>query len=154
MGIKLRAGSMELEAAFIDWLRTQGYNPAEGIDSFFGSSDFVRSQLSLIHESEKRQLTEEVRRHLQHRSSDPTFTGQFPQVYHCTDSEGQAMRYTITLTLSDEGAEWAGRIWSGSDYLGEVHGSGSGPQANYLELARMRIESQIKRPGAIERRER
>ncbi|HYM86717.1 MAG TPA: hypothetical protein VET30_08240 [Pseudoxanthomonas sp.] len=149
MGIKLRAGSMELEVAFIDWLRTQGYNPVDGIDPFFTASEFVRSQLLLIDESEKQALIEETRLHLQRRSSDPVFAGQFPLVYACLNEAGEALRYTVALTLSDESAEWTGRVWNGSDYLGEIQGSGSGPHAHYLELARMHIESQVKRPGAI-----
>ncbi|MCY7313753.1 MAG: hypothetical protein LH491_09055, partial [Pseudoxanthomonas sp.] len=72
----------------------------------------------------------------------------------CTDHEDQDMRYTVTVTLSDEGAEWEGRVWKEGEYIGEVSGSGSGPQANYVELARMHIESQIKCPGVIKRRER
>lgn len=152
MSAKLKAGSMELEAAFIDWLRAQGYNPAEGIEPFFSVSDFVRSQLLLIHDSEKEQLTEEARQHLKRRCFDPAFAGQFPMVYDFIDDAGQAMRYTVTLTLSDEGAEWLGRVWNGNHYLGEVRGSGAGPQAHYLDLARMHIESQIKCPATIEQR--
>lgn len=152
MSAKLKAGSMELEAAFIDWLRAQGYNPADGIDPFFGVSDFVRSQLLLIHDSEKEQRTEEARQHLKRRCSDPAFAGQFPMVYDFMDGGGQAMRYTVTLTLSDEGAEWVGRVWTGNQYLGEVRGSGAGPQAHYLDLARMHIESQIKCSAMIGQR--
>lgn len=154
MGVKLKAGSMELEIAYIEWLRAQGYNPAEGIDSFFSHSEFVRSQLLMIHESEQDQLAEEARLHLVRRTGDPVFSAQFPMVYQCEDEGGRALRYTIMLTISDHGAEWEGRVWSGHDYLGEVHGSGSGPQANYVELARMHIESQIRCPGVVKRRER
>ena len=152
MGTKLKAGSMELEVAFIDWLRMQGYNPADGIDPFFSASDFVRSQLLLIHDSEKEQLAEEARQHLKRRSADPAFAGQFPVVYDCMDEGGRALRYTVALTLSDESADWVGRVWSGNEYLGEVHGSGGGPQAHYLDLARMHIESQIRSWDVVERR--
>lgn len=154
MSVKLKAGSMELETAFIEWLRAQGYNPADGIDPFFRASDFVRSQMLMIHESEKEQLAEEARLHLERRCGDATFAGQFPLVYHCLDDDGQDMRYTVTLTLSDEGAEWLGRVWSSDAYLGEVQGSGSGPHTHYLDLARMHIESQIKRASAVRRQER
>jgi hypothetical protein len=154
MSVKLRAGSMELETAFIEWLRAQGYNPADGIDPFFSGSDFVRSQMPMIHDSEKEQLTAEARLHLKRRCADPTFAGQFPVVYHCLDEANRDIRYTVVLTLSDEGAEWVARLWSGSAYLGELHGSGSAPHANYLELARMNIESQLKRTDAIKRQER
>lgn len=154
MGAKLKAGSMELEIAYIEWLRAQGHNPADGIDSFFSGSDFVRSQLLMIHESEQEKLAEEARLHLLRRTTDPVFSAQFPMVYHCTGEGDQRMRYTVSLTISDAGAEWVGRVWSDSEYLGEVHGSGSGPQANYVELARMHIESQIRCPGVIKRRDR
>ena len=149
MGVKLRAGSMELEAAFIEWLRAQGYNPADGIDPFFSESDFVRSQMLMIHESEKQQLAEEARLHLKHRCADHTFAGQFPVVYHCLDKHNQDVRYTVVLTLSDEGAEWAAKLWTGTVYLGEIHGSDSGSHAHYLDLARVSIEAQIKRTSAI-----
>ena len=145
---------MELETAFIEWLRAQGYNPADGIDPFFSSSDFVRSQMPMIHDSEKEPLAEEARLHLKRRCADSTFAGQFPVVYHCMDEHGQDLRYTVGLTLSDEGAEWTARVWSGGAYLGEIQGSGSGPHANYLELARASIESQVKRTSAIRHQER
>ncbi len=154
MGVKLKAGSMELETAYIGWLRAQGYNPADGIDSFFSDSDFVRTQLRLIHESEQQTLAEEARLHLKRRAADPVFAAQFPMVYGCSGEQGETLRYTITLTLSDQGAQWVSRIWNGSEYLGEIHGSGGGPQANYLELARMHTESQIRCPGAIKRQPR
>ena len=57
------------------------------------------------------------------------------------------MRYTIALTIGETEAEWVGKVWADGDYLGEVHGSGSGPKANYIELARMQIESHISCPG-------
>lgn len=152
MGIKLKAGSMELEVAYIEWLRAQGYNPVEGIDSFFDESEFVHSQLPMIHESEQAQLLDEARLHLKRRCEDPSFTAQFPIVYHCDDQDGRSLRYTATLAISDQGAEWVGRIWGGGEYLGEIAGAGSGPHVNYIELARMHIESQIARPDAIVRR--
>lgn len=154
MSVKLKAGSMELEAAFIEWLRAQGYNPADGIDPFFSESDFVRSQMLMIHESEKEQLVEEARLHLKRRCADSTFAGQFPVVYHCLDERGQDIRYTVGLTLSDEGAEWVAKLWSGAVYLGEIHGSDSGSHAHYLDLARASIEAQIKRTSAIKQQER
>ncbi|MEO6103508.1 MAG: hypothetical protein ABIP44_07710 [Pseudoxanthomonas sp.] len=152
MSIKLKAGSIELEMAYIEWLRAQGYNPADGIDSFFSESGFVHGQLPMIHEGEREQLLDEARAHLRRRSADPQFTAQFPVVYRCEDENGRDLRYTVTLTISDEGAEWLGRIWEGREYLGEVTGTGSGPHVNYIDLARMHIESQIKRADTIVRR--
>lgn len=151
MGVKLKAGSMDLELAYIDWLRAQGHNPLDGIDSFFSQSDFVRSQLLMIHESEQEKLALEAREHLRRRTADPVFSAQFPMVYNCMDDGGEALRYTVTLTLSDKGAQWVGRVWNGNEYLGEIHGEGTGPQANYVELARMHIESQVKCSGEIRR---
>jgi hypothetical protein len=152
MSIKLKAGSMELEVAYIEWLRTQGYNPAEGIDAFFEESEFVHAQLPMIHESEQAQLLEEARLHLKRRSEDSQFTAQFPIVYHFDHEGGHDLRYTVTLAISDQGAEWVGRVWGGGEYLGEIVGTGSGPHVNYIELARMHIESQIGQSEAIVRR--
>ncbi len=149
MGVKLKPGSMELELAYIDWLRAQGHTPLDGIETFFRHSDFVRSQLLMIHESEQEKLAAEAREHLRQRTSDPVFSAQFPMVYQCMGAGGETLRYTITLTMSDKGAQWVGRVWNGSEYLGEILGEGSGPQANYVELARMHIESQIKCPGIL-----
>ena len=151
MSIKIKAGSIELEIAYIDWLRAQGRNPAEGLAAFFEESEFVHAQLPMIHESEQGQLLEEARLYLKRRSGDPQFTAQFPMVYHC-EGDGSDLRYTVTLAISDEGAEWVGRVWEGSEYLGEITGAGSGPHVNYIELARMHIESQIERPDAAVRR--
>ncbi len=153
MSIKLKAGSMELEVAYIEWLRAQGYNPAEGIDAFFDKSEFVHSQLPMIHESEQVQLLGEARLHLKRRCDDPLFTAQFPIVYQCDREGGHDLRYTVTLAISDRGAEWVGRVWDGSEYLGEIVGAGNGPHVNYIELARMHIESQIRQSDAIIRRE-
>lgn len=149
MSIKLKAGSIELEVAYIEWLREQGYNPDEGIGSFFNESEFVRAQLPMIHESERDQLLDEARLHLKRRSADPQFTAQFPIVYRCERADGRHLRYTVTLAISDQGAEWVGRVWDGREYLGEITGAGNGPHVNYIELARMNIESQIGRPDAI-----
>ncbi len=147
MPSRLKPGSMELEAAFVEWLRAEGYNPAEGVDEFFNQSEFVRTQRLLLDESEREQLTHEARRTLRQRSADAVFIAQFPQVHACIDHQQQAMRYTVTLTLADQGAEWTGRIWRGNDYVGEIQGAEGGPHPNYLELARMHIEDQLKRPG-------
>lgn len=143
MGVKLKAGSMELEAAFIEWLRAQGYNPAEGIDPFLDGSEFVRSQLPLIHDSEKARLFAEARAHLQRRCRDVAFAGQFPEVHVFRDDNGRRLRYTVALTLSDSGAVWLGRVWDENGYLGEIAGSQSGRHANYAELARQQVEARI-----------
>jgi hypothetical protein len=96
-------------------------------------------------------LLEEARLHLKRRSGDPQFAGQFPIVYHCDQEGSRGLRYTVTLAISDQGAEWVGRVWGGGQYLGEIVGAGNGPHVNYIELARMDIESQIVRPDAITR---
>ena len=152
MGIKLKAGSMELEVAYIEWLRAQGYSPVEGIDAFFDESEFVHAQLPMIHESERDQLLREARRYLSRRSGDPQFAAQFPIVYRCGHEDSQELRYTVTLAISDQGAEWVGRVWRGSEYLGEIAGAGHGPHVNYIELARMHIESEIGRKETVVRR--
>ena len=61
--------------------------------------------------------------------------------------EGKAMRYTVSLTIGETEAQWVGKVWADGEYLGEVHGNGSGPKANYIELARMHIEAHISCPG-------
>lgn len=152
MPSRLKPGSMELEAAFIEWLRAQGHSPCDGVDAFFDQSEFVRAQRLVLDDNEKEQLTAESRRYLQQRSRDPTFAGQFPDVHDCTGANGEPVRYTVTLTLSDTGAEWTGRLWSGHEYLGEIHGDASGPHANFLELARSHIEAEAARPGGIAQR--
>lgn len=143
---------MELEVAYMEWLRGQGRSPAEGIDSFLAESEFVHAQMPMIHESEREQLLGEARRYLRRRSADPLFAGQFPDVYHCGHDDGHDLRYTITLSISDQGAEWVGRVWRDSEYLGEIAGAGHGPHVNYIDLARMHIESEIGRKKAIVRR--
>ncbi len=152
MSIKLKAGSMELEVAYIEWLCAQGYNPEEGIDAFFEESGFVHAQLPIIHESERAQLLDEARHYLKRRSMDSQFAAQFPTVYHCDHDGGHDLRYTVTLAISDQGAEWVGRVWRGSESLGEIVGAGHGPHVNYIELARMHIESEIGRADALVRR--
>lgn len=151
MSVKLKAGSMELEAAFIEWLRTQGYNPAAGIDPFFNDSEFVRSQLPLIHDSDKAQVFDEARKHLEQRCRDVAFSGQFPVVHDFSDGNHRSFRYTVTLILSDAGAEWSGRIWDEHRNASEINGSHAGPHANYAELARQHIESELTTQGMANR---
>ena len=140
---------MELEAAFIEWLRAEGHEPSEGVDAFFDGSEFVRTQSVIIDDSEKAQVIADARRYLRQRSKDPTFAGQFPQVHLCTDPQGRPVRYTVTVTLADEGAEWTGRVWGQDGYRGEIHGAGSGSHQNYMELARSHVEAQIQTPGHL-----
>ncbi|NDK38504.1 hypothetical protein DT603_06565 [Pseudoxanthomonas gei] len=144
MSVKLKAGSMELEAAFIEWLRSQGYNPVDGIDPFFSGSEFVRSQLKLIHDGDRAHLLAEARKHLERRCRDAAFVAQFPLVHGLENSDNRSLRYTVTLILSDVGAEWVGRVWDERGYVGEISGSHAGAHANYAELARGQIESQIR----------
>lgn len=145
---------MELEAAFIEWLRAEGHEPSEGVDAFFDRSEFVRTRAMLIDDSEKEQVIGDARRYLRQRSKDPTFAGQFPQVHVCTGPQGRTLRYTLTVTLADDGAEWIGRVWDEDGYRGEIHGAGSGSHQNYMELARSHVEAQILAPGNLARSER
>ena len=147
MNQKLKAGSAELEAAFTDWIRKNAYNPAEAIDFFMEKSDYVRNAVDTVVEHARKKITERTRQHLTRLSEDTVFIAQFPMVYACQNMEGKAMRYTVSLTIGEEEADWVGKVWADGEYLGEVHGSGSGPKANYIELARMHIEAHICCPG-------
>ena len=147
MNQKLKAGSAELEAAFIDWIKKNAYNPAEAIDHFMEKSDYVLNAIDTVVEHARRKIAERTRQHLTRLSEDTVFTAQFPMVYACRNLEDKDMRYTIALTIGEKQAEWVGKVWADGEYLGEVHGSGSGPRANYIELARMHIESHIRCAG-------
>ena len=147
MNQKLETGSAELETAFIDWIRKNAYHPAEAIEHFMEKSEYVLNAMGAVVEHARRKVVDRTRQHLVRLSEDTVFTAQFPMVYACQNLEGKAMRYTIALTIGDHDAEWVGRVWADGSYLGEVHGSGSGPRANYIELARMHIESHISCPG-------
>lgn len=152
MNQKLKTGSVELEAAFIEWVKSNAYNPSEAIDHFMEKSEYVLNAIQAVVEHTRDKIAEHTRQHLTRLSEDTVFTAQFPMVYACQNLEGKAMRYTIALTISDHDAEWVGRVWADGSYLGEVHGSGSGPRANYIELARMHIESHISCPGEFKPR--
>ena len=147
MNQRLKTGSVELEAAFIEWVKSNAYNPGEAIDHFMEKSEYVLHSIQAVVEHTRDKIAEHTRQHLKRLSEDTVFTAQFPMVYACQNMEGKAMRYTIALTISDPDAEWVGRVWADGSYLGEVEGSGSGPRANYIELARMHIESHISCPG-------
>ena len=152
MNQKLETGSAELETAFIDWIRKNAYHPAEAIEHFMEKSEYVLNAMGAVVEHARRKVVDRTRQHLVRLSEDTVFTAQFPMVYACQNLEGKAMRYTIALTIGDHDAEWVGRVWADGSYLGEVHGSGSGPRANYIELARMHIESHISCPGEFKPR--
>jgi hypothetical protein len=147
MSQKLKPGSVELEAAFGEWIKHNAYAPAEAIAHFMEKSEFVRNAVDTVVEHARKKITDNARKHLQRLSEDPVFTAQFPMVYNCQNLEGKAMRYTVSLTIDEREAHWVGKVWADGEYLGEVHGSGSGPKANYIELARMHIESHISCPG-------
>lgn len=140
------------EAAFASWLRRNGYAPSDGIEQFLESSDYFRNELELLDPSARQALTSEVREFLRQRSTEDSFTMQFPNVYLCKDKKGRRLRYTVTLTIGEDHATWLGRVWADGEYLGEIAGSGGGPKANYLALARMHIESQIDCHDAIIKR--
>ncbi|SEL10777.1 hypothetical protein SAMN05428989_1453 [Pseudoxanthomonas sp. GM95] len=140
------------EAAFASWIRRNGYAPSEAIEHFLEHSDYIRDEFTLLDVDAKTAATAELRKFLQRRSGEDSFTMQFPTVYLCKDKQGRRLRYTVTLTIGEDEATWIGRVWAGSEYLGEVTGSGGGPKANYLTLARMHIESQIDCHDAIVKR--
>ncbi|MEO6104490.1 MAG: hypothetical protein ABIP44_12765 [Pseudoxanthomonas sp.] len=147
MNQKLKAGSAELEAAFIDWIKANAYNPGEAIDHFMDKSDYVRNAIDTVVEHARGKITDRTRQHLTRLSEDTVFIAQFPMVYACKNLEDKDMRYTIAMTIGEKEAEWTGKVWADGEYLGEVSGTGSGPKANYIELARMHIESHIRCPG-------
>jgi len=140
------------EAAFASWIRRNGYSPSEAVEFFIEQSDYVRDEFILLDDAEKETATGDLRKFLQQRSGEDDFTMQFPTVYLCQDKQGRRLRYTITLTIGEGQAAWIGRVWAGSEYLGEITGSGGGPKANYLTLARMHVESQIDCHDAIIKR--
>ncbi len=152
MNQKLKTGSAELEAAFIDWVRKNAYHPAEAIEHFMEKSEYVLNTTGNVVEHARRKIAEHTRQHLTRLSEDTVFTAQFPMVYTCRNLDDKDMRYTIALTIGEKEAEWIGKAWADGEYLGEVHGSGSGPKANYIELARMHIESHIRCPGKFKPR--
>lgn len=147
MNQKLKAGSVDLETAFIDWIKGNAYNPSEAIEHFMERSEYVRNAVDTVVEHARKKITDRTRQHLTRLAEDSVFIAQFPMVYACQNLEGKAMRYTVSLTIGDQEAHWIGKVWADGAYLGEVHGSGSGPKANYIELARMHIESHISCPG-------
>lgn len=152
MNQKLKAGSAELEAAFTDWIRKNAYTPAEAIGHFMEKSDYIRNAVDAVVEHARRKITDRTRLHLTALSENPVFVAQFPMIYTCQNLEGRAMRYTVALTIGDGEAHWVGKVWADGQYLGEVHGSGSGPKANYVDLARMHIEAHISCPGEFKPR--
>ena len=147
MNQKPETGSAELETAFIDWIRKNAYHPAEAIEHFMEKSEYVLNAMGAVVEHARRKVVDRTRQHLVRLSEDTVFTAQFPMVYTCRNLDDKDMRYTIALTIGEEEAEWIGKVWADGEYLGEVHGSGSGPRTNYIELARMHIESHIRCPG-------
>lgn len=147
MNQKTKAGSVDLQAAFTEWVRKNAYNPNEAIDHFLEKSDYMRDAVDTVVDHARRRIVDRAREHLARLTADAVYTAQFPMVYACKNNEDKDMRYTLSLTLHEAHADWVGRVWSDGEYLGEVHGSGSGPQANYLELARMHIESHVRCAG-------
>ncbi len=149
MSQKLKAGSVELEVAFIQWIKDHAYDPVGAIDQFMKRSDYIRDAVDTVVDHARAKITERAREHLQRLAEDPLFSAQFPMVYGCQSSNGEQIRYTVSLTMDEHEAHWVGRIWSDDRFLGEVRGSGSGPTSSYMELARMHIESQISCPGEL-----
>jgi len=140
------------EAAFTSWVRRHGRSPDEAVAMFIERSPYMKEVLAHLPTEESDRILEATREHLHRISGEQTFRAQFPNIHYCRNRQGRELRYTITLTLGENEASWIGRVWADDEYLGEVAGSGSGPKANYLNLARMHIESQIDCEGAIVRR--
>ncbi|RZZ87795.1 hypothetical protein [Pseudoxanthomonas winnipegensis] len=140
------------ETAFASWIRRNGYAPAEAVEYFLNDSPYFKGETEHLDAQQRAELVEQTRVFLSKLSTENHFAKQFPTVYLCTDKQGRRLRYTITMTIGEDKAEWIGRVWAGSEYLGEVAGSGSGPKANYLALARMHVESQIDCADAIVKR--
>lgn len=147
MSQKLKAGSVDLEVAFVEWIKHNAFNPADAIEPFMARSEYVLNAIDAVVDHARTKITDRTRQHLQHLSEDTVFSAQFPMVYACQNLDGEDIRYTVSLTIGDDAAQWVGRVWADDKFLGEIHGSGSGPKANYIELARMHVESHIRCPG-------
>jgi len=152
MSQKLKAGSVDLEVAFVEWIKRNAYSPADAIEHFMTRSDYVLNAVDTVADHARSRITDRTRQHLQRLSEDSVFTAQFPMVYGCKNLEGKKLRYTVSLTMGEQEAEWVGRAWADDQFLGEVHGSGSGPKSNYIDLARMHVESHISCPGEFQSR--
>lgn len=152
MSQKLKAGSVDLEVAFVEWIKLNAYNPADAIEHFMTRSEYVLNAVDTVVDHARTKITDRTREHLQRLSDDPVFSAQFPMVYGCQNLDGKEIRYTVSLTIGDHEARWVGRVWADDKFMGEVHGSGSGPKSNYLDLARMHVESHIHCPGNFQSR--
>lgn len=152
MSQKLKAGSVDLEVAFVEWIKHNAYNPGEAIEHFMARSPYVLNAVDTVADHARSQITDRTRQHLQRLSEDPVFTAQFPMVYGCQSLDGKEIRYTVSLTIGDYEAQWVGRVWADDIFLGEVQGSGSGPKSSYMDLARMHVESHIRCPGDFQSR--
>lgn len=152
MNQKLKTSSVELEVAFTDWIKKNAYSPGEAIDFFMEKSEYVRNAVETLVEHSRKKIIDRTRQHLTRLSEDTVFTAQFPMVYGCKNMDDKDMRYTLSLTIGENEAEWVGKVWADGEYLGEVHGNGRGPKANYIELARMHIESHIRCAGEFKPR--
>jgi hypothetical protein len=142
----------QLEAAFITWIRRNGRSPDDAVALFVERSPYMEEILAHLPAPESERILQASREHLARISGEQTFKAQFPSIHYCRNRQGRELRYTITLTIGENEASWIGRVWADDEYLGEVTGAGSGPKANYLNLARMHIESQIDCEGALVRR--
>ena len=152
MSQKLKAGSVDLEGAFIDWIKRNAQTPADAVEHFMSESEYVRNAIDTLVGQARSKITDRTRQHLQRLAGDPVFMAQFPMIYTCQNTEGEELRYTVSLTIGEDEAQWVGRVWAGDKFLGEVHGSGSGPKSNYIELARMHIESHFRCSGEFKSR--
>lgn len=152
MSQKLKAGSVDLEVAFVDWVKRNAYNPVDAIEPFMTRSEYALNAVDTVVDHARTKITDRARKHLQRLSEDTVFSAQFPMVYGCQNLDGEEIRYTVSLTIGEDEAQWVGRVWADDKFLDEVHGSGSGPKSKYIDLARMHVESHIRCPGDIQSR--
>ncbi|MGH8027461.1 MAG: hypothetical protein ACREO0_12105, partial [Pseudoxanthomonas sp.] len=94
MNQKLKVGSVELEMAFIDWIKKNAYHPLEAIDHFMERSEYVRDAVETVVVHARKKIIDRTRQHLARLAGDTVFTAQFPMVYACKNLDDKDMRYT------------------------------------------------------------
>ena len=147
MSQKLKPGSVELEAAFGEWIKRHAYNPDEAIAHFMEKSEFVRNAVDTVVEHARKKITDNARKHLQRLSEDPVFTAQFPMVYKLPESGRQGHALHGIADHRRARRRMGGPGLGGRRLSGRSARQRRRAKANYIELARMHIESHISCPG-------